>query len=255
MEQKSFKNRILLTFNKMVSTVQAGVTGMQGDSAAMFNYDPARYRDALDREGYVHLKSILTDDFLDSLTGFFEAALADANKESADWRIAKKKRQFVYEFPSDEAAETFRTRIAELTGIDADTLTISERHIKLYEPDAAPYPAPHKDRAASSFSIGFPIKLPQGSSVCVFPDLDPGPNEEERAVFLDTGPDGSAEAMYASDSAKVLNEELGDMIVFLGSAIYHERMRGAGTAVLYIKINGEGADPLGEHISGKTVAA
>jgi hypothetical protein len=46
----------------------------------------------------------------------------------------------------------------------------------------------------------------------------------------------------------LLNEELGDMIVFLGSTMFHERIRPRGTAVLYIKLNDENLDPLGEDI-------
>jgi len=46
----------------------------------------------------------------------------------------------------------------------------------------------------------------------------------------------------------LLNEELGDMIVFLGSSIFHERVRPRGTAVFYIKLNDEKLDPLGEDI-------
>ena len=38
------------------------------------------------------------------------------------------------------------------------------------------------------------------------------------------------------------------MIVFLGSSIYHERIRPRGTSVIYIKVNDEGFDPLGENI-------
>ena len=56
------------------------------------------------------------------------------------------------------------------------------------------------------------------------------------------------EDIYNSADALPLNEELGDMIIFLGSSIYHERIRPRGTAVLYIKVNDEGFDPLGENI-------
>ena len=54
--------------------------------------------------------------------------------------------------------------------------------------------------------------------------------------------------IYDSVDALPLHEQLGDMIIFLGSSIYHERIRPRGTAVLYIKVNGQGFDPLGENI-------
>ena len=43
----------------------------------------------------------------------------------------------------------------------------------------------------------------------------------------------------------MLNEQFGDLIAFLGSSIFHERVRPAGAAILYVKGNG---DPLGENI-------
>ena len=71
----------------------------------------------------------------------------------------------------------FRDGIAALTGLKPETFTISERHLKQYENDAPDYPAPHKDRGASKFSIGLPIYLGPDTSVCVFPNLDRTPNE------------------------------------------------------------------------------
>jgi hypothetical protein len=39
------------------------------------------------------------------------------------------------------------------------------------------------------------------------------------------------------------------MFIFHGSTIFHERIRAAGSMILYIKINASGRDPLGEHAS------
>lgn len=216
----------------------------------IFNYDPGRQRETLRRQGYAHLEGLLTDEFVAYLKDFLASALREASTESADWKITGKKRQFVFDFPSDEAAEAFRVGLAGLTGIDPDRFTISERHLKLYDDAADPWPAPHKDRSASHYSIGLPVRLPEGSSVCVFPDLDPGPNTEERAVFMTAKDDPDLARIYERDDAVMLNEKVGDLVVFLGSALYHERVRAAGTAVLYIKVNGDGVDPLGENIFG-----
>jgi len=214
----------------------------------MFKYDPGAFREQLERDGYVHLKDVLADDFVAGLRAFHDTALRDADAESRDWRIRGKKSQFVFDFPSVAAAEIFRDGMARLTGIGPQDFTISERHLKVYDEAADPWPAPHKDRNASHFSIGLPVVLPEGSSVCVFPDLEPGPNTEERAVFLSPPPGGTARDIYRSARAEILNERLGDMVVFLGSALFHERVNGAGTSVLYIKVNGRGEDPLGENI-------
>jgi hypothetical protein len=214
----------------------------------LFNYDPASHRADLQAQGYAHLKQVLSEEFVAQLRGFYADAMAQAKSESADWAVKGKKRQFVYDFPSTEAAEEFRAGMAALTGIRAESLTISERHLKVYDEAANPWPAPHKDRSASHYSIGLPVDLPEGSTVCVFPELEPGDNTSDRAIFLGGGTLEDTSEIYARPDAKFLNEKVGDVVLFLGSALYHERVRGAGTAILYIKVNGAGVDPLGENI-------
>jgi hypothetical protein len=172
----------------------------------------------------------------------------DASNERGDWKIAGKKRQYLFEFPSDREAHEFRRGMAKLTGIDPGGFTISERHLKVYDEKAPPWPAPHKDRAASEISIGLPVRIPAGSSACVFPNLAYGLNKEERAVFLTDRDYADPERVYQLEEAVMLNEQVGDLIAFLGSAIFHERVRPAGAAILYIKVNGSGRDPLGENI-------
>ncbi|MGC9368062.1 MAG: hypothetical protein ACP5DX_00850 [Paracoccaceae bacterium] len=214
----------------------------------IFKYDPGTLRADLQKNGYAHLKDVLSDEFVGQLQDFYESSMKDADTESEDWKIAGKKRQFVFNFPSSEAAQEFKTGLARLTGIDEDTFTISERHLKVYDKHANPYPAPHKDRSASFYSIGLPVFLPEGSTVCLFPELDAEPNKEDHAVFLTERDRPDLEKIYDNEKALMLNENVGDIVIFLGSALWHERVRGAGTAVLYIKVNGEGVDPLGENI-------
>jgi len=224
-------------------------------SSSVYKEDPANFRDQLVKDGYVHLRDILSDEFVSHLTSFFEEMMRGEANESDDWQIKGKKRQFIFEFPSNAVAKEFRDGLAKLTGMDTQKITISERHLKVYDKHAAPYPAPHKDRSASTYSIGLPAFLPEGSSVCVFPELDPGPNTEERAVFLTDRDHPDLEKIYESEKCVMLNESVGDMVVFLGSALWHERVRGAGTAVLYIKCNETGEDPLGENVFAELAEA
>lgn len=213
----------------------------------IFKYDPASMRESLATNGYAHLRDVLSDEFVAYMKRFYEESTADAEAEARDWHVAGKKRQFVFDFPSEEAAEEFRRGMARLTGMEEDLFTISERHLKVYDAHAEPFPAPHKDRSASQYSIGLPVHVPSGSTVCVFPDLDAGENQEDHAVFMTDDGDEIAR-IYESDAALMLNEKPGDLVVFLGSARWHERVRGAGTAVLYIKVNDIGVDPLGEDL-------
>lgn len=217
----------------------------------VFKYDPGTARDEFEARGYVHLKDLLDDDFLAHLTRHYKESVASAQNEKENWKVYGKKRQYLFDFPSDEDAIEFRDGMAELLGYDKNALTISERHLKVYDEAADMWPAPHKDRAASSVSIGLPVFLPEGSSVCVFPELEFGPNPEERAVFMTDRDHPDLEKIYELEKAIMLNERVGDLVVFLGSSIYHERVKAAGAAILYIKVNQDGRDPLGENIFGK----
>ncbi|MGH6853922.1 MAG: hypothetical protein ACREDX_08695 [Aestuariivirga sp.] len=213
-----------------------------------FKHDLKSYRGQFERNGYILLKDILSDSFMSYLRDFLARSRKGGVAETGQWRIGGKKHQFLFDFPSEAVALKFRAGIAALTGMSENEIAVSERHLKQYEEDAPEYPAPHKDRGASKISIGLPIHLGPDTSVCVFPTLDRSPNLTERAVYL-TGEDHPGlERIYASPDALPLHEQLGDMIVFLGSTIYHERIRPRGTAVLYIKINDDGRDPLGENI-------
>jgi hypothetical protein len=219
-----------------------------------FKRDLGAYRVQLERDGYILLKDILSDGFLKSLFDFLEDSRTGRIPAYGKWKIGGKKEQFLYNFPNRVIAEQFRAGLAALTGMDEERIAISERHLKQYDIDAPDYPAPHKDRVASKYSIGLPLYLGPGTSVCVFPDLDRSPNDSERAVFMTEQDHPELETIYKSKEALPLHEELGDMIVFLGSSIYHERIRPRGTAVLYIKVNDEGFDPLGENIYAKDKA-
>jgi hypothetical protein len=220
----------------------------------VFKKDVGAYAQELKSNGYILLKNILSDEFMNYLKDFHKKSIAGSIDESGAWRITGKKHQYVFSFPSEAEAEEFRDGMARLTGLKRESFTISERHLKQYEPNANPYPYPHKDRFASGFSIGLPVHLGPETSVCVFPTWEREPNMGERAVFK--GPDEIAdvEKLYHSPEALLLNEELGDVIVFHGAAMWHERVRPAGTAVLYLKVNDVGNDPLGENIYGNSKA-
>jgi len=214
----------------------------------VYSADPADFREELAANGYAHLKGILTKEFVEYLEAFYARMIEGAENESDDWKIKGKKRQFIFEFPSMEVALELRNGIASLTDMDPEKITISERHLKVYDENANPYPAPHKDRSASFYSVGFPVFLPEGSTVCVFPDLDPGPNTEDRAVFLTERDRPDLAHIYENENCVMLNESVGDMVIFHGSSLWHERLRGANTAVLYVKCNETGNDPLGENV-------
>jgi hypothetical protein len=225
-----------------------------GEMMKVFKKDVAAHAAELKQKGYILLKDVLTQDFLNYMKDFHKKSIAGGIDENSAWRITGKKHQYVFPFPSKVEAEEFRDKLAKLTGLKRDSLTISERHLKQYEADAKPYAFPHKDRGASKYSIGLPIHLGPRTSVCVFPNWDRNDNLTDRAVFKTAEDCPDLEATYASKDALLLHEAIGDMIVFHGSSMWHERVHPAGTAVLYIKINDDGRDPLGENIYGGATA-
>lgn len=218
----------------------------------IFKYDPGTLRKDLKIKGYAHLKNVLSDEFFSYLKCFCAASMLESKNERKDFRIADKKRQFVFEFPREDDAREFRSGLARVTGMEEKKMMLSERHLKVYDGAASPFPPPHKDRAASQFSIGIPIHLPKGSTVCMFPNVGPGLNQKEHAVFLDEHGGSDPSEIYKRTDAVMLNEKVGDVIVFRGSYLFHERVHAAHTAVLYLKINDNGLDPLGENIFAET---
>nr|WP_306265156.1 hypothetical protein [Pararhizobium sp. IMCC3301] len=213
-----------------------------------FKYDLTPFKAELHTNGYVHLKDVLSDTFVAELKDFNEKAMSLAAEENKSVQVKGKKRQFVFGFSSDETALEFRKGIACLTSMDEDKITISERHLKVYDEKANPWPSPHKDRCASQISIGLPIALSKGSTVAVFPTLDQSENPNDKAMFISESDNINSQQAYVANEAVLLNESVGDLILFNGSSIFHERVKAAGTSVLYIKINDKGDDPLGENI-------
>lgn len=210
----------------------------------MFSFDSASHRPDLQSKGYAHLKGVLTPEFVAHLADFHQSAMRGGDDESLEWKVAGEKRQFVFDFPETETAREFRAGMAVLTGIAEADSTISERHLKVYDADADanPFPAPHKDRAASHFPIGIPV------------DLAPGHNEQDHVVFITERYAPEAARVYDTENAVLLNENVGDLILFPGSALWHERVRAAGTSILYLKVNGRGEDPPGEDLHGDAAA-
>ena len=96
-----------------------------------------------------------------------------------------------------------------------------------------------------------PVYLGPETSVCVFPTLDRSENTADRAVFMNGNGASGIRELYETKGVQ-LHESVGDVIVFHGSSMFHERIKPRGTAVLYIKLNDRGEDPLGENIFAKS---
>jgi hypothetical protein len=126
-------------------------------------------------------------------------------------------------------------------------MTLSERHIKAYDPDAPPNPIAHKDRFASQVSMGLSLHVPEGSYLVLYPDDDVWENPFLNTALRDSlEPDQVPEVSLQGAREVEIHDKPGDIVVFRGSAFWHLRRNSAGTVNVYLKFNEFNCDPLGE---------
>lgn len=213
----------------------------------VFNFDTSAARDQYRSQGWVHIPSGLDQDFLAQLSAFVKEQFD--THHVAGRGVGGTKEQAVYEFPDevDFPGHLFDV-IAEVTGLDRETLTLSERHIKAYDADAPADPPAHKDRLSSQVSVGLSIDIPEGSALVLYP-------AEHREVNpFNVSPDLRAsltqeelpENCLAEATEVVIDDKAGDVMMFQGSSMWHKRRNAASAVNLYLKFNDFGSDPLGE---------
>jgi len=211
----------------------------------MFNFDPILYADAFAEHGFVHIENGLKECFHGQLVKYVEDRFDEKHlKEFA----RGDKQQAMYEFLEAGHYDELRELVATVAGIEANSLTLSERHIKEYEPSADPYPLAHKDRFGSEFAVGFSIRVPEGSTLVVYPDDDVNANPFNSTVELRASfsPEMLPEPNLKLAHRVEIQDRPGDVQIFRGSAMWHMREHGAGTTVLYLKLNTYNCDTLGE---------
>jgi hypothetical protein len=217
----------------------------------MFQFDPAEYQATYEERGWVHVPEGADPEFLEHLRS--EASSEDARGgatgpvlQGAGIRGAKS--QFLYEpHPDLDLRAELGAMTAAMCGLEPASFTVSERHIKSYEVGANPDPPAHKDRLSSLVSVGVSIVVPEGSTLVLYPHDDVGENP-----YLTTDlraslePDALPEHVLAGVRGIEIQDRPGDVVVFRGSALWHRRLRSAGTVNLYLKCNDFDSDPLGE---------
>ena len=213
----------------------------------VFSFDPADYRQHYRDHGWIHVRQGMDAHFLEELRGF---ACRPVTEHAVTGKaIAGAKTQALYEFPSavDFPDHLFDV-VAEVGDLNRATMTLSERHIKAYDPDAAPNPTAHKDRLASQISVGLSIDVPEDSYLVLYPTDDRWPNPSNvSAELLERLPAERHPDVVLRDAQDLrINDEPGDVVMFEGSSMWHLRRNPAGTINLYLKFNDFGSDPLGE---------
>lgn len=214
----------------------------------VFRADPEEYREVYADRGYVHIAGAISPAFLEHVRRC--AADKQAQRQAMkEWEFKNKKQQYLFDFPEEsDFPEGVYAFVAAVTGLPLETLTLCERHIKVYEDVAESNPPPHKDRLASEVAVGIPLEVREGSDVILYPDDELTINPFSSTALWRSSLDESElpENRLRELEPVRLHVKAGDAILFRGNSIYHERVNPAHSSLLYLKFNSLRLDPIGE---------
>ncbi|MGE3285946.1 MAG: hypothetical protein AB7J32_07555 [Pseudonocardia sp.] len=212
----------------------------------VFDFAPADYAGLYQEQGYVHVREGVSQEFHEYLLDF----VAELEKHRiGELKGLGDKEQALLEFPDDVDYPTeLYDVVAEVAGLNRSTMVLSERHIKAYEADAKPEPTAHKDRYPSQVSVGLSIRIPEESTLVLYPHdhVKPNPFNSAAELARSLQPDEHPDVALKAAREVELNDHDRDVLLFPGSATWHLRRRGATAVNLYLKFNDFGSDPLGE---------
>ena|SRR5436190_1281556 len=212
----------------------------------VFDFDPREYADRYREEGYVHIREGMSAEFHAALVEYAERELT-AHKLD-DFAIKGKKEQSLYDFPDEVDIGELYDVVCATCGLDRANVTLSERHIQIYEGNAAPKPPAHKDRFPSQVSMGFSISIPAASKLVLYPysHREVNPFNTSAGLRRHLQPDELPEVVLKDARELVLDDADRDLVMFPGSTTWHLRRNAAHALNLYLKFNDFGCDPLGE---------
>jgi hypothetical protein len=211
----------------------------------MFAFDPVPYAAQFAARDYVHIPGGLSEAFYEVARQQVEHNLQTGLM--ANFHIGDKQ-QALYEFPDADYLREFLAMVGAVSGLDADRLVISERHIKAYDKDAEPLPLAHKDRFATEVAVGLAIRVPKGSTLVLYPndERDVNPFNTSTELRASLRPETLPETRLRNAKRVEIQDSARDIMMFRGNAIWHLREHPAGTVMLYFKLNAFHSDPLGE---------
>ncbi len=217
-----------------------------GETMKIFEFSIERHAEAFRKDGFVHIENGVTPEFMKLVRLQAIESLA-TSKGLVEWKIPKKKQQFIFEFPSQlEIEKDLMDWVNAVTGFGDRQRTICERHIKSYDDTADPMPEPHLDRSASEVAIGIPIDVAPDSHLLIYPSPRLSNPYSSTAAWRSSGMHAEiADKLDPSEAIRIYDKP-GDVIMFLGSSLLHERINSAGTTILYFKVNAAGLDPMAE---------
>src|SRR3954467_9949802 len=212
----------------------------------VFDFDPRDYAGAYRDEGYVHIREGMSREFHAALVEYAERELTSHKLD--DFAIKGKKEQSLYDFPDEVDITELYDVVCATCGLDRASVTLSERHIQIYEASAAPEPPAHKDRFPSQVSMGFSINIPAASKLVLYPysHREVNPFNTSAGLRRHLQPNELPEVALKDARELVLDDADLDVVMFPGSTTWHLRRNAAHALNLCLKFNDFGLDPLGE---------
>jgi hypothetical protein len=198
----------------------------------VFDFDPAAYSAQYQQHGWVLIPRGVSRAFFD-----FGVREADESEALDEFAIKGKKQQARVKLPESVSLDHVFDAICGVTGLNRETIVLSERHLQTYVAQAEPFPSAHKDRRSSQVSVGLTLRTTPPSRLSLWPDEDRSVNEADKATY--TSPGELSEPVRLQDHER-------DVVMFGGSSTWHRREHAAGVTNLYLKFNDFGHDPLGE---------
>jgi hypothetical protein len=111
-----------------------------------FTFAPHAFATEFKERGYVLVKGGVTEELLTFAKAQLAQCLSSGQNELASKEIKNKKKQYLFKLPEDdEFLPELTSAIGTLTGLPVAQMTLSERHIKVYDDNASSLPPLLKD--------------------------------------------------------------------------------------------------------------
>jgi len=224
-----------------------GSTKTKSNGKNIFTFNPVEYQEEFAKNGFVLIKNGINTDFLAVAIEQAEKQKI-VQKELTNCFFKGKKRQYLYDFENWDFQSTSIETLAKTARLPVHKMTLCERHIKVYEPDANAHVPAHKDRVAAQLTVGIPLFIPENSHIVLWPDNDLAINPlNSTALWRSSLDENELPENILKDIKPVrVYADPGDVVIFRGNSIHHERENPANARLLYLKVNAMRLDPMGE---------
>src|SRR5260370_40545179 len=125
----------------------------------VFAFAPNEFARDFKENAFVHIRKGVTGEFLEFAREQLVRCWQSGYNEISAREIKSKKKQYLFDLPRDDTflSELF-TALARLTGYSGPDMTPSERHIMIYDENAAALPPLHEDHLASEGAVARPLE-------------------------------------------------------------------------------------------------